>query len=333
MVSRRTSKRDIPEVKVYQGGLSTQNEPRNQTSFRMTRKHEAGVPTDTFASASTETFGSSVLEGMEIPDEDERTSKVVNTTLKVVLIAAGAVIAAICICLAILSGTQIFTVERLIVNGASHLTEIETVELAQIPEGTTLINVDTEAIRQRMLLDTWIEDVSVSRVFPDALHINVKERKINAVAEVPAQNGRVTRLWALAADGLYIMPIPDKDSEAGQLVNPQIYEDVETVLHIVDIPYGTTPEIGTYCADEYINNALNIVSNLSTDLSKQIVTVKATDAASTTLVLQNGIEIAFGTATDIRDKERVCLELMEKYDGQIAYINCSVVDDVTWRSI
>ena len=113
----------------------------------------------------------------------------------------------------------------------------------------------------------------------------------------------------------------------------QIYEDAASVLHITDVPYGTSPETGAFCTDENVNNALDIVAGMTTSLADQVVLVKATDAESTKLTLDNGVEIAFGKAEDIREKERVCLEIMEQNPGSVAYINVRVVDRPTWRAL
>ena len=102
---------------------------------------------------------------------------------------------------------------------------------------------------------------------------------------------------------------------------------------IRDRPYGTSPETGAFCTDENVNNALDIVAGMTTSLADQVVLVKATDAESTKLTLDNGVEIAFGKAEDIREKERVCLEIMEQNPGSVAYINVRVVDRPTWRAL
>ncbi len=132
---------------------------------------------------------------------------------------------------------------------------------------------------------------------------------------------------------MWLMAIPDQDSELGQSISQQIYEDAASVLHITDVPYGTSPETGAFCTDENVNNALDIVAGMTTSLADQVVLVKATDAESTKLTLDNGVEIAFGKAEDIREKERVCLEIMEQNPGSVAYINVRVVDRPTWRAL
>lgn len=226
-----------------------------------------------------------------------------------------------------------FSIEEVQVEGVEHLTSTEMAALANVPSGTTLLRVDTGAIEQSLLRDAWVKSVSVNRVFPHTLQIVITERTIAAVVEVPSKNATAIQPWAIASDGMWLMGIPDQDSELGQSISQQIYEDAASVLHITDVPYGTSPETGAFCTDENVNNALDIVSGMTTDLADQVVLVRATDAESTTLTLENGVEIAFGKAENIRDKERVCLEIMEQNPGTVAYINVRVVDRPTWRSL
>lgn len=229
--------------------------------------------------------------------------------------------------------SPVFTIEEVTVTGADHLTSEEMAVLAAVPQGTTLLNVDAGAIEDSVVRDSWVADVEVRRLFPSTLEIVVTERAIAAVVDVVADNAKTTQHWAIASDGMWLMEIPDQDSELGQSISPQIYEDAANVLHIKDVPFGLTPEVGTYCTDDNVNNALAILDGLSTDLADQVKTVSATDAASTQLTLDNGIEIAFGTADDIRDKERICLKIMEEHPGKVAYINVRVVDRPTWRAV
>ena len=66
------------------------------------------------------------------------------------------------------------------------------------------------------------------------------------------------------------MPIPDQNSEAGKRTSPKVYEDAAKVLHITDVPYGTRPEVGAYCSDANVNNALAIVDGMTTELAGQV---------------------------------------------------------------
>ena len=99
----------------------------------------------------------------------------------------------------------------------------------------------------------------MNRVFPNTLELAVTERTITAVVDVPTENAESVQPWAIASDGMWLMPIPDQNSEAGKRTSPKVYEDAAKVLHITDVPYGTRPEVGAYCSDANVNNALAIV--------------------------------------------------------------------------
>lgn len=271
------------------------------------------------------------LERRERQERAERTQRAYRRYLRRILIAVLLVLALI-VAAVVLYNSSAFTIESVSVSGVEHLTETEMEQLAGVPEGTTLLRVDTGEIKSRLLMDAWVEDVTIKRAFPNTLEIIVTERSIAAVVDVPTDDASDTQEWAIASDGMWLMPIPDQDSEAGQNTSEKVYEDAASVLHITEVPYGVDPEVGDYCSDSNVNNALSIIDGMTTDLSGQVTTVMAAEAESTTLVLESGVEIVFGEAEDIRDKERVCLEIMEEHPD-VVYINVRVVDSPTWRSV
>ena len=233
----------------------------------------------------------------------------------------------------ILYYSPLFTIEKVEVKGVEHLTASEMTELASVPAGTTLLRVNEAGITSRLYQEPWVRGVSFNRVFPDTLELNIAERKIAAVVEVTVDNAQKTENWAISADGIWLMNIPAENSAAASKISAKVYDDADSVLKITSVPYGVRPVMGTNCSDESVKNALSIVQGMTTSLADQVKTVSASETETTTLILENGVEIAFGDAEDIRDKERVCMQLMEQNPGQIAYINVRIVDKPTWRAI
>ena len=125
------------------------------------------------------------------------------------------------------------------------------------------------------------------------------------------------------------LPTPDEAAR----VSDAVYEDAQKVLQITGVPYGVEAVTGVYCTDANVNNALDIISGLSDNLSSQVKTVEASGTETTTLTLTNGVQIAFGDADDIREKERVTLQLLSEHEGEIAYINVRTPTRPTWRSV
>ena len=234
---------------------------------------------------------------------------------------------------AVLYNSPAFTVKNVEVQGVEHLTSDEMAQLANVSPDTTLLRVDTDTIRSRLLQNAWVEDVHVNRLFPDTLQIAVTERQVKAIVEVPNRSGSSVKQWAIAEDHTWLMPIPDRDSDAGKSTSAKIYEDADAALHITDVPYGTSAEIGQVCNDNNVNNALDIVAGMTTDLAYRVVSVSAAGPAETTLLLDNGVEIAFGKAENIRDKERVIQQILSDNPDGVAYINVRMVENPTWRAL
>lgn len=231
----------------------------------------------------------------------------------------------------IISKTNVFEIEEISISGTEHLTAQEVRALISIPQGTTLLNVDTAQIAASMERDAWVKTVDVNRVFPNKIEIVVHERDVGAIVEVPTGATQTIQNWAIADDGMWLMAIPSRESEVGSQLSQQIYDDAEQALHIIDVPYGVQPQIGTYCTDENVNNALTIITGLTTELADQIKVVSAKDVESTMLTLKSNVEIAFGSADNIREKERICLQIIEE-NPRVVFINVRVPDRPTWRS-
>ena len=241
----------------------------------------------------------------------------------IVLVIAGGVV----------YNSSLFTIENVEITGVEHLTENDMALMADIPEGSTLLRIDVDTIKKRLMQNAWVQDVSVNRVFPSTLSISVTERTITAVVEVPTSTGRSTKEWAISSDHMWLMPIPARDSEAGQNTSEQIYTDAENALRITNVPYGTQTQIGAVCTDSNVLNALDIVAGMTTELSGMVVEVSAAGPDETTLMLSNGVEVAFGKAENIRDKERVILKILADNPDSVAYINVRSVTNPTWRTV
>ena len=229
--------------------------------------------------------------------------------------------------------SPLFGIANVRVTGVSHITANEMAELAAVPVDSTLLRVDAAGIKSRLLTNAWVEDVAVKRVLPDALELAITERTIAAVVEVPAEDGSGVHRWAIASDGTWLMDIPDQGSDEAADVSGQVYADAEGALKITNVPYGVSPKVGSACTDESVLNALSIVSGMTTSLKDQVASVNVSGADNTVLTLDSGVQIAFGDDGSIRDKERICLELLEQHAGEISYINVRTPDRPTWRSL
>ena len=273
-------------------------------------------------------------------DKERRRSKCVDTAerakkaSRVPLIVIGSIVCVIIItvvALFLMSRTDALEIESVDIKGADHLTQQELNALASIPQGATLLNVDSDSIIKSLMRDSWVESVDVNRVFPSTLEIIIHEREVGAVVEVPSGNTQTIQNWLLSKDAVWLMALPNRESEVGSQISERIYEDAEAALHITNITYGVRPEMGSACTDEPVLNAISILTGLTTELADRIKTVKAEDVEATSLILDSNVEIAVGSANNIREKELICLDILED-NPKVVYINVRVPDRPTWKS-
>lgn len=224
-----------------------------------------------------------------------------------------------------------FPIKEVQVIGSEHLTQEDVAKIAAVPEGSTMLRVSTSEIKDRLEASPWVKSASVSRQLPDTLQITITERQMAAAVEITSTKDRQDELWAIDENSVWLMEIPDEGTDAAENVPSSVYTDLERVFVISDVPYGAAPVAGAKCTDKPVLNALKIARGLSTELRDQVVQIAATSDHDTTIKLEDGVEISFGDAEDIRTKERICLELMEQYPGAIVHINVRVVDRPTWR--
>lgn len=92
-----------------------------------------------------------------------------------------------------------------------------------------------------------------------------------------------------------------------------------------------TPEIGAIETDSGITNAIQIIEESKDDFGDEIATITSASGSSTGVTLKNGVEISFGEAQDMDTKIAVAQDLLNKYEGQISYINVRVASRPAWR--
>ncbi len=227
--------------------------------------------------------------------------------------------------------TGVFNIKNVEYVGAEHLTQAECEALAVKPVGESLLTFDSAKIEEGMKRTTWVESVSFERVFPDTLKIHVHERSIGAVVDFTTGAKQISQSWIITLDGMWIMAIPEQSSETGAQISQNIYTDAESAVHITDCPNGIAPQLGGSCTDTTVLNALAILRGMTTNLKDQVQSISVSSVSATTIKLNNNIEIAFGQADQIREKERIVNEIISQ-NSKVVYVNVRTVDRPTWRA-
>jgi len=102
-----------------------------------------------------------------------------------------------------LAESQTFRLTRLSLTGSEQLQRAEILKMAGIEPGMSLLKLDAEAVRQRLMASPWVSQARVRRVLPDELRIDLIERRPVAVvmASKPAYLGAEGRIFKKVEPG------------------------------------------------------------------------------------------------------------------------------------
>lgn len=126
-----------------------------------------------------------------------------SSSARLVTSAAAAVVVVLFIVGTILFKSSLFAATDIEINGSEHISKETAQKLIDLPDDTTLLNVDSDAIVQSLKKSPWVKGVDVKREFPHKLIITPTERKVVAVAYISADNVA----WAIGDDDTWIAPV------------------------------------------------------------------------------------------------------------------------------
>ncbi|MFR2627410.1 MAG: cell division protein FtsQ/DivIB [Collinsella sp.] len=108
-----------------------------------------------------------------------------------------AVLAVLVVVAVVVINSGLFTATDIQIQGSEHVTKHDAIQLIDLPEGTSLFNVDPDQITEDLKQNPWVSGVDVQRQFPHTLIITPMERKvtqlpISAPMTLPGPSGMMT---------------------------------------------------------------------------------------------------------------------------------------------
>ena len=116
------------------------------------------------------------------------------------VVAVAAVLALVAV---VVVNSGLFAATDIRIVGSEHVAQDAAEQLINLPEGTTLLNVDEERIVDALKQNPWVSGVEVKREYPHTLVITPRERAVAAIMYVAADD----IAWAIGDDGCWIAPL------------------------------------------------------------------------------------------------------------------------------
>lgn len=259
------------------------------------------------------------LSGRERREQHQQTDR-----MKLMKLIGGAVVAvcavglAVLIAFFVLRDSAIFSVDNVVIEGTTHVSESDVRNLLSLEDGTTLLNVDKDQINEQLKRDPWVASVEVERQFPHTVKLTVVEQQVDML--VVMNSGSLG--WYLGSSGSWIEPTKIEVSE-GQSVNDAALAKAraEGVVLVTGVPATVNPASAQPATDDVLSAVKSFREGFSSEFAAKVVSYDASSTDAISCVLESGVQISLGAATSISYKEQVASALLEKYPGQITYIN------------
>jgi len=295
-------------------------------------KEAAGLPS--FLNGGASAQGRQRSASMSARDARERRERhnraPVGRVVARVLIVVGVLAAAALIAYAVLRNSPTFAITSIETEATEHVSVSDIQNLVNVESGTTLLNVDTSAITASLEKNPWIASVSYVRDFPGTLKITVTERKVYALVTMSSSS----MAWYLGEGNVWMEPVKIATTANQSVEDAALAQATsEGELLITGVPATVQPVVGAGANDAVLDAVATYRSSFSSDFASQIVSFSAASVESISCVLSSGVEVSLGSPTNISSKETVVTGLLDKYPGELTYINVRVPSNPSYRRI
>ncbi len=255
------------------------------------------------------------------------------------ILAALAVLAVVAI---VVINSGLFAATDIQIEGSEHVTKHDAMQLINLPENTSLFNVNPDQITEDLKQNPWVSGVDVQRRFPHTLIITPTERKVTAIAYISSDD----LAWAIGDDDTWIAPLStsvEVDDQGnvvttGEGANTLTGIDAALALAkhygavlLTDVSADVEPVSGQAVSSKAVKAGLDYVRGFSGEFLAQIKDISIPSVEAISANLDNGVEVSLGDSDDITKKERVVTKLLSQVEG-VTYINVRSPGNYTFRN-
>lgn len=255
------------------------------------------------------------------------------------ILAALAVLAVVAV---VVINSGLFAATDIQIRGSEHVTKHDAIQLIDLPENTSLFNVNPDQITEGLKQNPWVSGVDVQRQFPHTLIITPTERKVIAIAYISSDD----LAWAIGDDDTWIAPLStsvDVDDQGNVTTTGEgasTLNGIDAALALAkhygavlltDVSADVAPVSGQAVNSKAVKAGLDYVRGFSSEFLGQVKDISTPSVEAISANLDNGIEVSLGDSDDIAKKERIVTKLLSQVEG-VTYINVRSPGNYTFRN-
>lgn len=253
-----------------------------------------------------------------------------------------AVLAVLAVVAVVVINSGLFAATDIQIQGSEHVTKHDAIQLIDLPEDTSLFNVNPDQITEGLKQNPWVSGVDVQRQFPHTLIITPTERKVIAIAYISSDD----LAWAIGDDDTWIAPLStsvDVDDQGNVITTGEganTLNGIDAALALAkhygavlltDVSADVAPVSGQEVNSKAVKAGLDYVRGFSSEFLGQVKDISTPSVEAISANLDNGIEVSLGDSDDIAKKERIVTKLLSQVEG-VTYINVRSPGNYTFRN-
>ena len=253
-----------------------------------------------------------------------------------------AVLAVLAVVAVVVIKSGLFAATDIQIQGSEHVTKHDAIQLIDLPEDTSLFNVNPDQITEGLKQNPWVSGVDVQRQFPHTLIITPTERKVIAIAYISSDD----LAWAIGDDDTWIAPLStsvDVDDQGNVITTGEganTLNGIDAALALAkhygavlltDVSADVAPVSGQAVNSKAVKAGLDYVRGFSSEFLGQVKDISTPSVEAISANLDNGIEVSLGDSDDIAKKERIVTKLLSQVEG-VTYINVRSPGNYTFRN-
>lgn len=253
-----------------------------------------------------------------------------------------AVLAVLAVVAVVVINSGLFAATDIQIQGSEHVTKYDAIQLIDLPEDTSLFNVNPDQITEGLKQNPWVSGVDVQRQFPHTLIITPTERKVIAIAYISSDD----LAWAIGDDDTWIAPLStsvDVDDQGNVITTGEganTLNGIDAALALAkhygavlltDVSADVAPVSGQAVNSKAVKAGLDYVRGFSSEFLGQVKDISTPSVEAISANLDNGIEVSLGDSDDIAKKERIVTKLLSQVEG-VTYINVRSPGNYTFRN-
>ena len=196
------------------------------------------------------------------------------------------------------AGYEIFKVKTVVVEGNEDTPADEIISMSSIEYGTNIFMVDLEAAKAGIETSPFMECIAITRVLPDTISIQIKERCRRAVVQY------LDTYMLIDEDGIILETCDDQMQNSYPLV---------TGINIMSFQVGSKLQ----ASDMY---QIDVLQELLVELHcrnlSQITEVDVSNPVNIMLKYKSGMEVCIGEAKEIANKLARMSAIMTELETQ-----------------